>query len=112
MVHWPRSRRRRESFSGVDAARTGKSVEREGSRPSPLVGGMRRDGFQQLNDAESALERLKGTLAFAVNNLNLRLWFVGGTSVRFLIVCPNSAGPGRPASTYRVPPELIIMFRL
>ena len=37
---------------------------------------------------------------------------VGGTSVRFLIVCPNSAGAGRPASTYSVPPELIIMFRL
>ena len=36
---------------------------------------------------------------------------VGGTSVRFSIVCPNRPAAG-PPSTYTVPPAVIIMFTL
>jgi hypothetical protein len=35
-----------------------------------------------------------------------------GQQLRFMIVCANKLGAGRPASTYSVPPEVSTMFML
>src|ERR1700761_5157456 len=97
--------------TGWPAARTASSPSRSRSAAGSAAAALNISRRRQKNRAANTGSASSAGTSWAYPAGTLK-YTVGGTSARFCAVWPNSAGTGRPASMYSVPPLLSTMFRL